>query len=158
MAKRMRRNRNNLTPREQDFCDNYSRYAGNLRMVANAMHISPQSCNNFLQEDRVKEYLGSTLKRSREMLINSTPAIIQNMINLIHNDATPDTVKAQLSIAVLDRAGLQPPKGSVNINVNTLISDRARELLAQRQGMPVSSVPPVLTDINIMEEKQGDLT
>ena len=80
------------------------------------------------------------------------------MINLIHNYATPDTVKAQLSIAVLDRAGLQPPKGSVNINVNTLISDRARELLAQRQGMPVASVPPVLTDINIMEEKQGDFT
>ena len=40
----------------------------------------------------------------------------------------------------------------MNINVNTLISDRARELLANRQGVPVSTIPPVLSDVNIIEE------
>ena len=52
----------------------------------------------------------------------------------------------------MDRAGLQPPKGQVNINVNTLISDRARELLANRQGVPVATIPPVLSEVNIIEE------
>lgn len=61
MARKKQRNKNNLTPREQDFCDYYSRYAGNLRKVAQSMHISMQSCSNFLDTDRVKEYLGSTL-------------------------------------------------------------------------------------------------
>ena len=63
-----------------------------------------------------------------------------------------------MTIALMDRAGLQPPKGAVNINVNTLISDRARELLANRQSVPVAAIPPVLTEVNIIEEKQGDLT
>ena len=152
MGRKKQRNRNNLTPREQDFCDYYSRYAGNLRKVAQAMHISMQSCSNFLDTDRVKEYLGSTLKRSREALISALPSVIDNMIELIHADDTPSSTKAQLTIALLDRAGLQPPKGQVNINVNTLISDRARELLAQRTGQPV---PPVLTTTTI---KQEDLT
>lgn len=40
----------------------------------------------------------------------------------------------------------------MNINVNTLISDRARELLANRQGVPVATIPPVLSEVNIIEE------
>ena len=94
MGRKKQRNRNNLTPREQDFCDNYSRYAGNLRKVAQAMHISVQSCTNFLDTDRVKEYLGSTLRRSREALICALPSVIDNMIELIHAEDTPSSTKA----------------------------------------------------------------
>ena len=155
MARKKHRNKNNLTPREQEFCDNYSRYAGNIRKVAEQMHISIAVCTNYLDIDRVKEYLGSTLQRSRQALVSALPSVIDNMIELIHSEDTPSSTKAQLTIALLDRAGLQPPKGQVNINVNTLISDRARELLAQRQGAPV---PPVLQNINIVEDLQGELT
>lgn len=155
MARKKHRNKNNLTPREQDFCDYYSRYAGNIRKVAEAMHISIAVCTNYLDIDRVKEYLGSTLKRSREALVSALPSVIDNMIELIHSEDTPSSTKAQLTIALLDRAGLQPPKGQVNINVNTLISDRARELLGQRVGQPI---PPVVQSVNIIEEKQEDFT
>ena len=55
----------------------------------------------------------------------------------------------------MDRAGLQPPKGAVNINVNTLISEEARRLLSEKVGQPI---PPVLTEVSIKEEKQEDLT
>lgn len=85
-------------------------------------------------------------------MIDSLPAVIDNMIEMIHSDNIPPATKAQLTIALMDRAGLQPPKGQVNINVNTLISDRARELLANRQGIPVAAVPSVLSDVNIIEE------
>ena len=61
MARKKHRNKNNLTPREQEFCDNYSRYAGNIRKVAEAMHISIAVCTNYLDIDRVNDYLGSTL-------------------------------------------------------------------------------------------------
>ena len=152
MAGKKKRNHNNLTPREQEFCDNYSRYAGNMRKISNVMGISIATCGNFLDTDRVKEYLGGTLQRSRQALIDSLPAVIDNMIEMIHSDNIPPATKAQLTIALMDRAGLQPPKGQVNINVNTLISDRARELLANRQGIPVAAIPPVLSDVNIIEE------
>lgn len=149
MAGKKKRNRNNLTPREQEFCDNYSRYAGNLRKVSSAMHITMQVCSNYLDNDRVKEYLGCTLKRSRDALISALPSVIDNMIELIHSDDTPSSTKAQLTIALLDRAGLQPPKGQVNINVNTLISEQARRLLSERIGQPV---PPIAQSVHIKQE------
>lgn len=61
MAGKKKRNHNNLTAREQEFCDNYSRYAGNMRKISNVMGISLTTCGNFLDTDRVKEYLGGTL-------------------------------------------------------------------------------------------------
>lgn len=88
-------------------------------------------------------------------MVSALPSVIDNMIELIHSEDTPSSTKAQLTIALLDRAGLQPPKGQVNINVNTLISDRARELLGQRVGQPIQ---PVVQSVNIIEEKQEDFT
>ena len=94
MASKRKRNRNNLTARQQEFCDYYSRYAGNLKKVATAMHISPVSCGNILNEENVKEYLGSTLNRSRQALISALPSVIDNMIELIHAEDTPSSTKA----------------------------------------------------------------
>ena len=83
------------------------------------------------------------------------PAIVDNLADMLLKDEVPYNVKAQISLALLDRAGLTPPKGNVTVNVNTLISDRARELLAQRTA---ESLPPLVQNINIIEERQEELT
>jgi len=66
---------------------------------------------------------------------------VDNLAEMLFNEDVSPQVKTQISLALLDRAGLQPPKGNITVNVNTLISDRARELLAERTGTPV---PPLV--------------
>ena len=64
-------------------------------------------------------------------------------------------MKTQISLALLDRAGLQPPKGGVTVNVNTLISDRARELLSSR----IAETPALpIQNIDIIDKRQVELT
>ena len=95
MAGKKKRNHNNLTPKEQEFCDYYSRYAGNLSKVASAMHISLQVCSStYLNCDRVKEYLNSTMQRTRERLLQSLPALLDNAVEMIHKDDVPYSVKS----------------------------------------------------------------
>ena len=107
MAGKKKRNHNNLTPKEQEFCDYYSRYAGNLSKVASAMHISLQVCSStYLNCDRVKEYLNSTMQRTRDRLLQSLPALLDNAVEMVHKDDVPYNVKSQLTIALMDRAGL----------------------------------------------------
>ena len=106
MAGKKKRNHNNLTAREQEFCDNYSRYAGNLTKVASAMHLSIRTASDFLDVDRVKEYLGSTMQRTRDRLIQALPSLLDNAVNMVHAEDVPFNVKSQLTIALMDRAGL----------------------------------------------------
>ena len=60
-----------------------------MRKISGAMGISIATCGNFLDTDRVKEYLGSTLQRSRQALISALPSVIDNMIEMIHSDDIP---------------------------------------------------------------------
>jgi len=50
---------------------------------------------------------------------------------MVYNEDTSEKVRATLINSLLDRAGIIPPKSNfLQINVNTEISDRAREILA----------------------------
>ena len=49
--------------------------------------------------------------------------------------STPPQVRAAVGTGLLDRAGLEKPQNSqITVNINTEISDRARQILAERVG------------------------
>ena len=62
MAGKKIRNRNGLTPKQQEFCDLYSKYAGNLYKVGKAMHLNANAMQvYYLDNPQVKEYLACAL-------------------------------------------------------------------------------------------------
>lgn len=147
-----------LTKRERQFCDLYARYGGNRTLICRDMGINHKSFDNYMRQDRVKEYLACSLQRARDSLIAALPSITEGLIEMYNNSDTDPKVRVAIAQQILDRGGLIIPKADMNINVsvNTAISDRARELLSQRLTIDTTASPvapaPALQSRNIIEE------
>lgn len=75
------------------------------------------------------------------------PYLIDKAISMVNDENVSDRTKSTLISSLLDRGGLvQPKTPAVQINLNTEISDRARQLLAQKvetanpTGIPIDPV------------------
>lgn len=71
-----------------------------MHLNANAMQVY------YLDNPQVKEYLACALQRSREAIVQICPAIVDNLAEMLFNDDVSPQVKTQISLALLDRAGL----------------------------------------------------
>lgn len=80
----------------------------------------------------MKEQLNKSLQIARDKITASIPYLVDVAIDLINEEKTSEKTKSYLIGQLLDRGGLvQPKQPAVQISINTEISDRARQLLAQ---------------------------
>ena len=62
-------------------------------------------------------------------------------MEMFMDKSTPPQVRSAIGNGLLDRAGLEKPQNNqITVNINTEISDRARQILAERVGeVPVDA-------------------
>jgi len=89
-----------------------------------------------MRDDRIKEQLGRSLYLAREKIEHAAPMLVDVALNMIGSEEVSDKVKSALIGSLLDRAGINAPKTAIQVNINTEISDRAREILAQTVDIP----------------------
>ena len=123
---------NTLTEIQKNFIDTYRRNAGNISKVCSELGISEREFYRKLQQPCVKEQLNKSLQIARDKITASIPYLVDVAIDLINEEKTSEKTKSYLIGQLLDRGGLvQPKQPAVQISINTEISDRARQLLAQ---------------------------
>lgn len=66
--------------------------------------------------------------------------LLDKAVELIQSDKTSEKVKSTLILGLMDRAGIIQKAPTVSININTEISDRARQILSQT--LPASTGEP----------------
>jgi len=89
-----------------------------------------------LADDRIKEQLGKSLYLARQKIEQATPVLVDMALNMIMDENVGHGIKATLINSLLDRAGITTPKTAIQVNINTEISDRARQILAQTVEIP----------------------
>ena len=137
----MKKSKTVLTEGQKNFIEVYRKHAGNIDKVCKELGITSRSVERYLSEDKVKEQLNKSIEIARKKITDSLPFLVDKAINMINSEKTSEKVKAQLINSLMDKGGLITPKNpTVSININTEISDRARQLLA--------SSLPTLTDGN----------
>jgi len=154
----------NLTKRERQFCDLYSRYGGNYHLICRDMGIGISAYKSYLRKDSVKEYLACAMQRAKDSLVAALPSITDGLIQMYNNPDIDPKVKVQIASQILDRAGLvtAPKDVNLNVSINTSISDRARELMRERitietTATPVSPTPALAQNgDNIIGRKVSD--
>ena len=120
-----------LSNRQRDFIRIYRKNAGDLIKTASEMGLSANYCEKLLGIDTVKEQLLRSQIETKEKLSLATPFLLEKAVEMINDNKTSEKVKSTLILGLLDRGGIVAPKESpVQININTQISDRARELLS----------------------------
>lgn len=130
--KRKLQKSNNLTEKQKNFIESYRKNAGNISKVCSELNISDRQFYTYLQMPSVKEQMNKSLQLARDKIQAAIPYLIDVAIDLINEEKTSEKTKSFLIGQLLDRGGLvQPKQPAVQINVNTEISDRARQLLAQ---------------------------
>jgi len=78
----------------------------------------------------VKEYLACSMERTKASMQAALPHISQTLLHMFNNSNVDDKIKIEIAKQFLDRTGLIADKNiNVNMNINTSISDRARQLL-----------------------------
>ena len=121
-----------LSKRQRDFIATYRKNCGDLIKTASEMGLSANYCEKLLGIDTVKEQLLRSQIETKEKLSLATPYLLEKAIELINDTNTSEKVKSTLILGLLDRGGCGVPKESpVQININTAISDRARQLLSE---------------------------
>ena len=122
-----------LTPRQREFVKLHRKWGGDLAKVAKEGNYSLQSISKFMSMPLVKNEIASNLMYCRERISAVLPQILDNLVEMQASDSVPFNVRATIGLQLLDRGGLTEPKApQVQVNINTSISDRAREILAQR--------------------------
>lgn len=154
-----------LTEKQLEFCRNYEKYGGNVYSLCRIKGYTIGSVNKMLENPRVSEYLSSTSEQARESISKALPYLVEKALSMIGDDKVGDNVKASLINSLLDRGGITAPKSPlINVNINTEISDRARQLLAEKiqTGLPSPEIKsiPEQTGENRGElvKTKGDLT
>lgn len=137
-----------LTPRQTEFIRNFRKCGGDVSKTCKAMGITEVLAYRWLAMPAVKNEITQTLDYCRTALTAMVPVIITELREIMQSPETSASVKANIGLNLLDRAGLQEPKQpTVQVNINTTISDRAREILAKRlterdsEIIDVSAVP-----------------
>ena len=121
-----------LTDKEQQFIEAFQKYGGNAKNVCNELNISLNTYNYYLSKDIVKERINNSLQEARQLIVNATPHIVNEAIKMLNDKNLNEKYKIQIINSLLDRAGIIEPKISpVSININTQISERARQLLSE---------------------------
>lgn len=136
-----------LTEKQKIFIESYRKHAGNATNVCSELNIGIVSFNKYLRQPSVIEQLNKSLQISREKIQAAMPYLIDKAISMVNDENVSDRTKSTLISSLLDRGGLVQPKApAVQINLNTEISDRARQLLAQKvesvnpTGIPIDPV------------------
>ena len=86
-----------LTKRERQFCELYARYGGNRTLVCRDMGINHKSFDNYMRQDRVKEYLACSLQRARDTLVAALPSITEGLIEMYNNSDTDPKVRVAIA-------------------------------------------------------------
>ena len=130
-----------LTEKQKNFIDCYRKHAGNPTNVCSELNIGIVSFNKYLRQPSVIEQLNKSLQISRDKINAALPYLIDKAISMVNDKNVSDKTKSTLISSLLDRGGLVQPKSpAVQINLNTEISDRARQLLAQTIEKPNPTV------------------
>lgn len=135
-----------LTPRKAQFVKEYRKQGGDVEKVALSMGVKPNYIIKMLCDTKVKKELANTVNLARERIAQATPNIIDGLLEMYGNDTVPPNVRANIGLSLLDRAGLNTPKTApIQVNINTTISERARELLSKRLEPVTIDVEPIPT-------------
>ncbi len=146
--------RKELTPREQVFLDEYWKAAGDLRKVEKA-GFPPSTIKQIMSVPVVRERLMRSVEVAKETLQNASPHLVNLALQLVNDESVSTKVRASLLDSLLDRAGVSQPKttGSIQISINTEISDRARKILSER----IKQQPtPVVIDVQPFQPSDAD--
>lgn len=120
-----------LTEKQKEFILSYRRHAGNLQKVQKDLNIGIPAMYNYLNNEKVREQINKSIQECYEKIEAAAPLLIDKAIEMVYDKNVNDKVKTQLINTLLDRGGvvkIQQPQ--VQININTELSDRAREILA----------------------------
>lgn len=140
-----------LTKRDREFLKMYRKFGGDTGKIANAMGIKQGSVLHYLEKPLVKRDITRNLDYCREVLNAAAPLVLAELQKLMFDSTVPAGVRAQIGAGLLDRAGLAAPKAPlVQVNVNTAIADRAREILASRINSGAETI-----DITPEQEPSG---
>ena len=130
-----------LTKRQREFINEYRECGGNMPVVAERMGVTIARLYKIKNVVNVKNELERTTELVREQIQASSTGALAVLQGMLANDSTPAKVRANIAQDLLDRAGLSAPKTpAIQVNINTSISDRARELLAVRLSEPTIDV------------------
>lgn len=120
-----------LSDVQKNFIKLYRQTGGDIEKVAKGLYLSERQVYNIMNNKKVKEHLNKSIYETRQKLEAAAPALVEKALEMVYSDYTSDKVKTTLINSLLDRAGiLAPQQNLVQININTEISDRAREILA----------------------------
>jgi hypothetical protein len=138
---RRKLNTNGLTKRQLEFVRCYRECNGDIEKTATAMNVTSTVIYRWLQCTNVKNEIANSLDYCRNMLVSMSPNIVQELRGMMLDKDVSASVRANIGLNLLDRAGITTPKEPlVSVNINTVISDRAREILAKRLESPTIEV------------------
>ena len=121
-----------LTSNEKEFISNYRKHGGDIEKVCSIMGMSHSAANRLLNKKPVREELNRSLFLARQKIEQATPYLVDKCLEMINDSDINEKVKAQLLNSLLDRSGIVAPKNTnIQVNINTEIADRAREIMAQ---------------------------
>lgn len=123
-----------------------------MAKVQQALSLSQKQTERYLADDRIKEQLGKSLYLARQKIEQATPVLVDMALNMIMDENVGSGIKATLINSLLDRAGITTPKTAIQVNINTEISDRARQILAQSVEIPHNL--PINTTAQTAQPKQ----
>lgn len=123
-----------LNKKQKKFCDVYAKYGGNYTLVMQELNIGQRQFEKYMQQVEVKEYLACALERVRKGMVDALPHIQAELLRMYNSDTTEEKLKVEIAKQFMDRAGLFADKSvNLNVNINTQISDRARQIMVEKQ-------------------------
>ena len=123
-----------LTKKQQQFCDTYEKYGGNVALICADMNIKYKGYESYMNNSQVKEYISCAMQRTRDSIVSALPHIQRELLKMYNMGTTDDKVKIEIAKQFMDRAGLISDKNiNVNVNINTQISERAKKIMVERQ-------------------------
>lgn len=127
------RKTNRLTARQLQFLEAYKKTGGNVPQTAQLMGVSVSLAYHLRANEKVKRELSLIVEKTRERIREGTEKYLNTLHELLDDKQTPSGVRASIAQDLLDRAGLLPPKTpTVQVNINTSINERARNIVAMR--------------------------
>ena len=124
-----------LTAKQRKFVNTYEEYGGNYALITNELKIGQRMFENYMQQVEVKEYLACAMERTKQSILAALPHIQQELLKMYNCETTDDKIKVMIAKEFMDRCGLLQDKNvNLNVNINTQIADRARQIMIERQS------------------------
>lgn len=126
--------RESLTAKQQRFVEEYTRQGGRIDRVARALNLTPRRVRQYIETPVVRNRLAENVDIARRRIESAAPHLVDLALDMVDDEDLSPKVRASLLDSLLDRAGVsQPKEPAVAITINTQISERARQILAERQ-------------------------